>query len=117
MLETTPAQLSVLARGRQNALAGWVRERNADAELIASLLAASGDPAPDGMPADAPELLERVIQGDLHALFASGVGVAGMNERVHELGGEMDFQSSDTGTTIAVTLPIGRGDGETPALD
>src|SRR5437763_6051922 len=38
-----PAQLSLLARDRQNALTGWVRERISDAELTASLLATAPD--------------------------------------------------------------------------
>ena len=38
-LAAAPAQLSLLARDRQNALTGWVRERIADAELTASRLA------------------------------------------------------------------------------
>ena len=41
------------------------------------------------------------------ALLASGVGIAGMNERVHELGGEMSVSSTDFGTTVSVTLPLG----------
>jgi two-component system NarL family sensor kinase len=54
-MAAAPAQLSLLARDRQNALTGWVRERVSDAELIASLLArADGDHA-------APELLERFV--------------------------------------------------------
>jgi len=54
-LDRAPAQLSLLARDRQNELTGWVRERIADAELTASLIAASRDEH------DAPELLDRFI--------------------------------------------------------
>src|SRR5580704_15664634 len=35
----------------------------------------------------------------------SGVGFRGMNERVHQLKGKMQIQSSDSGTRITVTLP------------
>jgi signal transduction histidine kinase len=35
-----------------------------------------------------------------------GVGLTGMRERVRELGGELDIQSSPTGTVISVTLPL-----------
>jgi hypothetical protein len=38
-----PAQLSLLARDRQNALTGWVRERISGAELTASLLGTAAD--------------------------------------------------------------------------
>lgn len=50
-----------------------------------------------GMPA--------AVRGDRNALLASGVGIAGINERVHELGGELGIQSSESGTTVTVTLP------------
>lgn len=43
------------------------------------------------------------------ALAAAGVGIAGMQQRVKELGGRMQIESQDTGTRIAVTLPIPRG--------
>jgi len=35
-----------------------------------------------------------------------GVGLAGMRERIHELGGKFDIQSSATGTLISVTIPV-----------
>jgi signal transduction histidine kinase len=34
-----------------------------------------------------------------------GVGVAGMRERIHELGGQFDVQSGASGTLVSVTLP------------
>jgi signal transduction histidine kinase len=40
------------------------------------------------------------------------VGIAGINERVRELGGEMTIQSTDNGTTLRVMLPVERGDGQ-----
>jgi signal transduction histidine kinase len=35
----------------------------------------------------------------------TGVGLVGMRERVHELGGQLDIQSSPAGTTVRVALP------------
>ena len=35
----------------------------------------------------------------------SGVGVAGMRERVHRFGGEMNIKSNEQGTAVLVTLP------------
>lgn len=35
-----------------------------------------------------------------------GVGILGMRERAEQLGGSLDLTSDDTGTTIAVTLPL-----------
>src|SRR5688500_2448624 len=52
----TPAQLSLLARDRQNALAGWVAERLSDAELATSLL------GPGIRDATAPTLLDHFIR-------------------------------------------------------
>jgi signal transduction histidine kinase len=40
------------------------------------------------------------------ALAASGVGIAGIQQRVHELGGQMQIESEDRGTRIVVNLPI-----------
>ena len=39
-----------------------------------------------------------------------GVGLVGMRERVHELGGQLDIQAGSDGTTIMVQIPL------TPAL-
>ena len=36
----------------------------------------------------------------------SGVGLAGMRERMRELGGHLDIQSDPTGTLISVTMPL-----------
>jgi hypothetical protein len=53
--------------------------------------------------------LPAAVRDDREALLASGVGIAGINERVRELGGEMTIQSTD-GTTLRVMLPVERGD-------
>ncbi|HEV7767615.1 MAG TPA: PAS domain S-box protein, partial [Thermoanaerobaculia bacterium] len=39
-------------------------------------------------------------------LLASGVGIAGMRERVLEHGGELHIQSRDSGTVVSVTIPL-----------
>jgi PAS domain S-box-containing protein len=36
-----------------------------------------------------------------------GVGLAGMRERVHELGGVLEISSNDHGTSIRATIPLG----------
>jgi signal transduction histidine kinase len=35
-----------------------------------------------------------------------GVGLSGMRERARELGGKLDIHSDETGTTVAVTIPL-----------
>jgi signal transduction histidine kinase len=35
-----------------------------------------------------------------------GVGIAGMRERVRQLGGELEIQSTESGTTLKVVLPL-----------
>jgi PAS domain S-box-containing protein len=42
----------------------------------------------------------------------SGVGLAGMRERVNELGGRLEIDSSEQGTTIRVTLPLVAAEGK-----
>jgi len=37
-----------------------------------------------------------------------GVGIAGMRERVRELGGQLKIQSNKTGTSVSVALPISK---------
>jgi len=43
-----------------------------------------------------------------------GVGVVGMRERMRQLGGQLEVQSSDRGTVIRAVLPLGQAAG-TPA--
>ncbi len=56
--------------------------------------------------ADSGRGLPPALRSDHGALLASGVGIAGINERVHELRGQMNIQSSELGTTVRVTLPV-----------
>jgi len=37
---------------------------------------------------------------------STGVGIAGMRERVRELGGELEIRSAGSGTTLRASLPI-----------
>jgi signal transduction histidine kinase len=37
---------------------------------------------------------------------ALGVGIAGMSERIEQLGGRLEITSSDQGTTVRVELPL-----------
>jgi signal transduction histidine kinase len=37
---------------------------------------------------------------------ASGLGIAGIQQRVRELGGQMQIESEDRGTRVVVNLPI-----------
>jgi signal transduction histidine kinase len=48
-----------------------------------------------------PDVLQRFKRDG-----TSGVGLAGMRERVRELGGEFEIDSSANGTTVRVSLPI-----------
>jgi signal transduction histidine kinase len=48
-----------------------------------------------------PRTLER-----FHHDALSGVGLAGMRERIRELGGQLEIESGSAGTLVQVTLPI-----------
>ena len=50
-----------------------------------------------------PETLRQLIEG----VGKTGVGVAGMRERVRELGGHMTIRSDAGGTLLTVVLPLG----------
>ena len=53
-----------------------------------------------GMP---PHII-RQIEAETSKL---GVGLAGMRERIHELGGSFTVSSSDRGTTVRASIPLG----------
>lgn len=48
------------------------------------------------------EVAKRLREGDT----PGGVGLAGMKERVNELGGQFEIQSNGTGTLVRITLPL-----------
>ena len=48
-----------------------------------------------------PDVLGRFRRSGAHG----GVGLAGMRERIHELGGQLDMESDSHGTQIVATLP------------
>jgi signal transduction histidine kinase len=50
----------------------------------------------------APERLTRLLQNGSEA----GVGLAGMRERVHDLGGALKIQSDRTGTAVLIEIPL-----------
>jgi signal transduction histidine kinase len=41
----------------------------------------------------------------------AGVGIAGMRERIDQLGGSVEIKSTDRGTTVRVKLPLVEGAG------
>jgi PAS domain S-box-containing protein len=53
----------------------------------------------------APERLSGLNRGDIGA----GVGIAGMRERVRDLNGTVEIQSSPTGTRVMVAIPVPEG--------
>ena len=47
----------------------------------------------------------------------AGVGIAGMSERIEQLGGHLEVTSSDrgqTGSTVSVRLPFAKGASQVP---
>jgi signal transduction histidine kinase len=49
----------------------------------------------------APEILQRYQKDGV----ATGVGLAGMRERIRELGGKLQIDSSSNGTQVSVSVP------------
>ena len=56
-----------------------------------------------GMP---PGLAEAIGSGNRWTVQNLGIGLAGMRERLHQLGGELEINSSPHGTTIRVIVPL-----------
>lgn len=56
--------------------------------------------------ADEGRGMPRHLRDALAILGATGVGIAGMRERARELGGTLQIESTETGTTVRVTLPL-----------
>ena len=68
---------------------------NMDAECLAAEICDEGRGIPQEM-----------LRGFYEGTWLVGVGMAGMRERVRDMGGQFDIRSGDTGTTIAVRLPL-----------
>ena len=49
-----------------------------------------------------------VLEGFLKSGTDSGVGLAGMRERMHELGGRLEIDSEKQGTLVSVSIPVER---------
>ena len=60
----------------------------------------------------APDLLEKFQKTGTDV----GVGLGGMRERVKDLGGKLEVQSSGTGATVKVTLPFVSSETTAPAV-
>jgi len=56
--------------------------------------------------ADRGNGLPAALRDNGDALLAAGVGIAGINERVREMRGEMRVDSSELGTTLTASLPL-----------
>lgn len=60
-----------------------------------------------------PEIL-RQVEGEGTKL---GVGLAGMRERIHELGGTFEVTSSELGTTVRASVPLNAEHPWSPAVN
>lgn len=50
--------------------------------------------------------INREIQDEFLAGKSSGVGLRGIRERIRQLGGGMQIESSENGTSVIVVLPL-----------
>jgi signal transduction histidine kinase len=54
-----------------------------------------------------PEVLKRMPSGVSHV----GIGIAGMRERIRQLGGRLEIDSGSWGTKARAVLPVSGGSG------
>jgi two-component system NarL family sensor kinase len=55
-----------------------------------------------------------VPRGNDEPRFKAGVGIVSMQERVNLIGGQLQIDSSNQGTTVRVTIPFGRNERQKP---
>jgi signal transduction histidine kinase len=60
-----------------------------------------------------PGLLEQLTQD---WMGAPGVGLRGMKERMHQLGGRLELSSTEKGTTVTAVLPLVEGSAPTKEI-
>jgi signal transduction histidine kinase len=106
-----PNDLVRLTRDRESAVFRIVQEGLTNVQRHSGSATARVTVQPQGDSltitiADDGRGLPAELRDDRTALLGAGVGIAGMNERVHELNGEMNIVSSESGTILKVTLPI-----------
>jgi len=70
-----------------------------DVEVDAELVTIAVRDAGQGIP---KHILERFLEAG-----AAGIGLAGMRERVADLGGQLRVQSNEKGTVLTATIPLG----------
>ena len=49
---------------------------------------------------------EPLAPGEPPSLLNLGVGITGMRERLRQLGGQLDIESTSSGTTVRATVPV-----------
>jgi signal transduction histidine kinase len=106
-LERFPANIElVLFRILQEALTNVHRHSSASSATVS--LHSDGNQLTFQVSDDGHGISEERVTRFLESDGSSGVGLAGMRERVRELGGEMSIRSENTGTTISFVLPRGK---------
>ena len=59
---------------------------------------------------DGQGMLPGILDRGTEAVAGLGVGIAGMRERVRQLGGRLEIDSGSQGTTVRATLPLSGAD-------